>query len=128
MQYKISLIIPCYNTAAYLNACLDSVFGDEFSKFIQVIAINDGSTDNTAQILNHYATNFKNLIVITQENKGLCAAKNAGLEVANGEYIAFLDSDDLLENGGLNALYKASAGADIVIGNYFELRGTKKLP
>ncbi len=126
MQYKISLIIPCYNTAAYLNACLDSVFGDEFSKFIQVIAINDGSTDNTAQILNHYATNFKNLIVITQENKGLCAAKNAGLEVANGEYIAFLDSDDLLENGGLNALYKASAGADIVIGNYFELRGTKK--
>ena len=70
MQYKISLIIPCYNTAAYLNACLDSVFGDEFSKFIQVIAINDGSTDNTAQILNHYATNFKNLIVITQENKG----------------------------------------------------------
>lgn len=125
MNYKISLIIPCYNTSAYLNACLDSVFDDEFSKFIQVIAINDGSTDNTAKILDEYAKKYENLIIITQENKGLTAAKNAGLEVANGEYIAFLDSDDLLENGALNALYKASAGADIIIGDYFELKNAQ---
>ena len=89
MNFKISLIIPCFNAAKYLKPCLDSVFNDDFASNIQVIAINDGSADNTAQILDECAKTHSNLLVISQQNAGASVARNKGLEVASGEYIAF---------------------------------------
>ena len=126
MNFKISLIIPCFNAAKYLKPCLDSVFNDDFASNIQVIAINDGSADNTAQILDECAKTHSNLLVISQQNAGASVARNKGLEVASGEYIAFLDSDDLLEIGALEALYKSANGADIIIVDYFVLSGDAK--
>lgn len=92
---KTSIIIPIYNTAKWLSECLDSVI-NQSEKEIEIICINDGSTDNSAEILKKYSENDNRIKIITQENKGLSAARNAGLETATGKYIYFLDSDDKL--------------------------------
>lgn len=92
----ISVIIPVYNAAQYLRACIESVFAQTVTE-LEIIAINDGSTDESLQILEHLAAQDGRLRVIHQENSGVSAARNRGLEEASGEYIAFVDSDDTLE-------------------------------
>lgn len=96
MDIKVSLIIPVYNVEKYLQECLDSAFNQTL-KEIEVIAVNDGSTDNSLAILNKYKSIHENMIIINQENKGLSEARNSGLRVAKGEYIYFLDSDDYID-------------------------------
>ena len=96
MNIKVSLIIPVYNVERYLKECLESAFNQTL-KEIEVIAVNDGSTDNSLLILNEYKAKHKNMIIINQENKGLSEARNSGLRVAKGEYIYFLDSDDYID-------------------------------
>lgn len=91
----VSVIIPVYNVERYLEECLDSVFNQTY-KHIEVIAINDGSTDNSLNILNEYSKKHSNLKVINQENQGQAAARNKGISEASGEYVHFLDSDDYL--------------------------------
>ncbi len=90
---KISVIIPVYNTERYLSRCLDSVLSNTYDN-LEVICINDGSTDNSINILDNYKVSDERVIVINQKNSGVSAARNAGLNVAKGEYIAFIDSDD----------------------------------
>lgn len=90
---KISVIIPVYNTERYLPRCLDSVLSNTHKNF-RVICVNDGSIDNSINILDNYKASDERVIVINQENSGVSAARNAGLNVATGEYIAFIDSDD----------------------------------
>lgn len=90
---KISVIIPVYNTERYLPRCLDSVLSNTH-KNLEVICVNDGSIDNSINILDNYKASDERVIVINQENSGVSAARNAGLNVATGEYIAFIDSDD----------------------------------
>ena len=90
---KISIIMPTYNVQDYLPAAMESVINQTFSD-IEIICINDGSTDNSLQILEDYARKDNRIKIIDQQNQGVSAARNKGIENANGEYIMFLDPDD----------------------------------
>jgi glycosyltransferase involved in cell wall biosynthesis len=92
---RISIIIPVYNVSKYLSECLDSVFKQDLAD-CEVITINDGSTDDSRDILSQYKLKHPDLIIIDQQNKGLSGARNAGMKIAKGEYLYFLDSDDYL--------------------------------
>ena len=94
---KISIIIPVYNDQYNISECLDSLLKFQKLKEIEVICINDGSTDESGNILKSYAAKYENVILIEQENKGLSAARNAGLRKALGKYVYFVDSDDVVE-------------------------------
>lgn len=94
---KISVIVPVYNVQNYLNKCLDSIVGQSF-RDIEIICINDGSKDSSLQILEQYASRDNRIVVLTQRNNGLSAARNAGLDIATAEWISFVDSDDWLES------------------------------
>lgn len=102
---RFSVIIPVYNTAPYLAACLDSVFAQP--QEVEVICVNDGSTDHSADILQAYKEQHPQMVVLTQTNAGLSAARNAGIRVATGEYVLFLDSDDCLLPNAFAELEKA---------------------
>ena len=99
----LSVIIPVYNVERYLAKCLDSVLADNAFTG-QVVCVNDGSTDNSLNILEQYAKNYSNVEIIMQQNAGLSAARNAGIKAAKGEYVCFLDSDDYWEPNVLNGL------------------------
>ncbi len=92
---KFSIIVPVYNVAPYLCECLDSVLAQTFTDW-EAICIDDGSTDGSGAILDEYATSDKRFHVIHQQNAGVGAARNAGLDCAKGEWICFVDGDDLL--------------------------------
>ena len=111
-----SIIIPVYNVEKYLATSLDSVLAQNFGDF-EVICVNDGATDNSAAILEHYEENDKRIKVITQSNAGLSAARNTGLRVASGEYILFLDSDDWIEPNTLQILSENLNGEDLLCFN-----------
>jgi len=100
----VSVIIPAYNGEEFLSRCLDSVYAQTL-KNIQVICVNDGSTDGTATILAEYQHLHPELVVVSQENGGLSVARNAGLSYATGEYVDFLDCDDWLQQDTLAKLY-----------------------
>lgn len=118
MSDKVSIIIPVYNVEKYLAECLDSAIRQSHSNK-EIIIINDGSTDNSAEIIAEFQRNYNNITVVTTKNQGLSLARNTGLEKANGDYIIFLDSDDWLEKetlaSCLNAVKKHNA--DIVFFN-----------
>lgn len=95
---RISVIIPVYNVEAYLRRCLDSVISQHYAD-IEIILVDDGSSDNSGDICDEYASKDDRIRVIHQENMGLYGARNTGLEVAVGEYISFIDSDDWIEAG-----------------------------
>lgn len=101
---KISVIIPVYNVEKYLRPCLDSVLVQTFKDF-EVICVNDGSTDNSAQILAEYERKDDRIKIINQENQGLSMARNNGLTQAQGKYIYFMDSDDAIHPQTLEILY-----------------------
>lgn len=90
---KVSVIIPVYNSEKYLKRCVESVLNQTYSN-IEIIIINDGSTDNSKKILEELKENNKNIQLLSQQNKGQSAARNLGMKVAQGEYIGFVDSDD----------------------------------
>lgn len=103
---KVSIIIPCYNVEKYLEKCLESV-ATQTLKDIEIICVDDGSTDGTRKILELYAERYCNFSVIHKENGGLSNARNTGLRVASGEFVMFLDSDDFLTRmDALECLYK----------------------
>ena len=116
---EISLIIPVYNVEKYLSKALKSVEKQTFKDF-EVIIINDGSTDNSMDIINEFVGRNKNFIVIDQENRGLSEARNRGICVSRGKYIAFMDSDDYIEENFLEVLYDNAVkhDADIVCCNF----------
>ena len=91
----ISIIVPVYNTEKYIERCLDSIMKQDYPNF-EVILVNDGSTDESGIIIQKYKEKYKNISYIKQENKGVGAARNAGIKVAKGDYISFVDSDDLI--------------------------------
>lgn len=102
-NYKVSVIIPIYNVEQYLKDCIESVIS-QMNDSIQIVLVNDGSTDNSIKIAEYYA-NDTNVILINQKNKGLGAARNTGLEHASGEYILFLDSDDMIKENSIFEMY-----------------------
>lgn len=101
---KVSVIIPVYNTASYLQECLDSVLNQSFEDF-EIICVNDGSTDSSLEILESYALKDDRIQIINQSNKGLGAARNIAIDRASGEYVLFLDSDDYIDQDTLLELY-----------------------
>ncbi len=107
---KVSVIVPVYNTQEYLAQCLDSVIGGTLED-IEIICVDDGSTDGSREILNEYASRDGRIKVLAKENGGLSSARNAGLAEAAGEYVLFLDSDDYIEPRALEYLY-AEAKSD----------------
>lgn len=92
---KVSVIIPCYNVEKYVRQCLDSVLAQTCTT-IEIIVVNDGSTDKTGDVLEEYAQKDTRIHVIQKENAGLAAARNTGMQVATGEYMVLLDSDDVM--------------------------------
>ena len=100
-KIRFSVVIPVYNVEKYLAKCLDSVIYPELEGY-EIVVVNDGSTDSSLSVAEDYARRFPGLIrVISTENGGLGAARNVGLEAARGEFLLFLDSDDLLCEGAL---------------------------
>lgn len=106
-MFKISIIIPVYNSEKFLSQCLDSVIRQSL-KEIEIICINDGSTDNSLNILEGYANNDKRILVINKENEGGGKARNIAIKQANGEYLFFVDSDDWIEEKTCENLYSIS--------------------
>lgn len=98
MESKISVIVPVYNVAGYLPECLESILQQDYSN-LEVILIDDGSTDASGAICDNFAQKDVRILVIHQSNGGAAAAKNAGLRVSTGTYLSFVDSDDYLEPG-----------------------------
>jgi len=107
---KLSIIIPCYNVEKYLSKCIDSVISNDIKDKYEIILVNDGSKDNTLDIIKEYEKKYPNIIrFIDQKNKGLSGARNSGIDIAKGEYITFLDSDDYVDsNMYIKLLEKAS--------------------
>lgn len=99
-DYKVTIVIPVYNAEKYLRDCIESLLKQTiFQQDMEIILINDGSTDNSAEIYNEYTKKYPNIIAIEQENQGVSAARNVGIKEAKGKYIMFLDSDDTLSPG-----------------------------
>lgn len=122
---KISIIIPVYNAAQYIEECLDSIIQGEL-KDTEIITVDDGSSDDSLEILYKYRDKF-GIIVIAQENSGPAKARNKGLEIATGEYVGFVDSDDWVEPNMFSEMYKAAKdeNADIIFCNVFRNKDIK---
>lgn len=118
-EFLISVIVPCYNQAQFLSETLDSVLAQTYVHW-ECIIVNDGSTDNTAEIAQRYCAKDSRFRYVEKKNGGLSSARNVGLEEAKGDYIQFLDSDDLLsENKFKQQLEVAlNSGADVVVSRY----------
>lgn len=104
-NYKVSIIIPVYNTEEYLKDCLESVINQTLDN-IEIICVNDGSSDNSLRILEEYALKDKRIKLISQKNCGLSKSRNVGIELAQGEYIYYLDSDDYIKLDCMQKLYE----------------------
>lgn len=100
---QISVIVPVYNGEKYIRECLDSIFSQTFTDF-EIIIVDDGSTDNTFDILTELSVKCNNLSIIRQENKGVSCARNIGIKHAKGKYLCFIDSDDYIKNNFLEKL------------------------
>ena len=118
MNPLVSLIVPVYNVEPYLDECIRSITGQTYSN-IQIILIDDGSKDSSGSICDYYADNDDRIFVIHQCNKGVSAARNAGVDKATGEWILFVDSDDYIAPYAIEFLLKAAEdfSAEIVTGN-----------
>ncbi|BED92602.1 MAG: glycosyltransferase [Candidatus Paraimprobicoccus trichonymphae] len=119
---KISVIIPVYNVEKYLNKCLYSITNQTFND-IEIICVNDGSTDDCLKILEAYKKKDSRVQVINQKNRGVSSARNRGLKVATGDYISFVDSDDFLDLKTYEIAFEKLDGADILI---FGFKGADK--
>lgn len=117
MRPKISVIIPIYNVEKYLRRCLDSVKNQTFTDW-QAICVDDGSPDNSGKIADEYAAKDKRFVVIHKENTGVSDTRNVGIKHAIGEYIHFMDSDDVLDIDYYEKMLKNADDADIVCSGF----------
>lgn len=117
---KVSVVIPVYNSAKYLRECIDSVLAQSFSDW-EVVAVDDGSPDESPSILDEYAAKDSRIKVIHKANGGVSAARNDGLDAACGKYVLFVDSDDYLDKNALQVSYEETlrTGADVVITDHW---------
>ena len=106
MNDLISIIVPVFNVSQYLRVCLNSILNQTYAN-IEIIVIDDGSTDDSLIIAKEYEKNYKNIYVIHKENNGLGFARNTGLDVAKGKFVMFIDSDDYIKPNYIQELYSA---------------------
>ena len=135
LYFNISIIIPVYNAEKYINDCFESILSQTLKNF-EVIFVDDGSTDSSAEILKRLASEFVFVRVLTQDNAGPGSARNIGIKEARGEYIVFIDVDDRIEPEYIENLYNGiiSKKSDLLIGGYWvdkyfndELLSSKKI-
>ena len=121
---KVSIIIPVYNTSKYLHRCLDSILNQSYENF-ECICINDGSTDNSLEILEEYAKKEKRIIILSQKNSWASVARNYWMENAKWKYITFVDSDDFIKKDYIEQFVKAFSkwDYDMVIWWYIKYTG-----
>ncbi|OBZ12318.1 glycosyltransferase [Bacillus sp. FJAT-26390] len=127
MRNKVSVIIPVYNAEKYLEECILSLLNQTLHA-CEFIFVNDGSSDNSRFLIERYKKKDGRIKLINQENQGVSAARNAGLRVASGEYVGFVDADDYVKRDMYQTLYAAAVrhGCDVVISNFeSELEGSK---
>ncbi|PGZ07265.1 teichoic acid biosynthesis protein B, partial [Bacillus cereus] len=126
---KLSVVITNYNKEQYLAQCLQSVI-EQTLKGIEIIVVDDGSTDDSMTILRQYEKQYENLSVYKQQNAGVSAARNTGLKKANGEYVTFLDADDYVHLTGYEEMYEVASenNADMVIANIICFNEYKNWP
>lgn len=120
---KVSVIVPVYNEENNIKACLNSIFAQTL-KEIEVIVVNDGSTDGTKMVLEEYQKQYGNQIkVITKENEGQGKARNVGIKMATGEFLTFVDSDDTIDANMLEKMYEPleEKKADVGVCDYYEI-------
>lgn len=112
----LTIIVPAYNAGAYLARTLESLLAQTLRDF-ELVCVDDGSTDNTAQVMGDYARRDPRIVCVRQPNGGAAAARNAGIDVARGEYLAILDSDDVYEPTMMQVLYERALAtqADVVV-------------
>lgn len=120
MQPLISIVVPVYNVAPYLERCLQSIV-NQYYRPIEIVLVNDGSNDGSENICEQWADRYDFIKVLHQENQGQAQARNRGKEVAQGEYISFVDADDELAENALTILWDAleCAEADMAVGNFY---------
>jgi len=120
MATKVSVLIPCYNVEKYIRECMDSVCGQTL-KDLEIICINDGSTDSTLKILKEYAEKDNRVVIIDKKNSGYGASMNMGLDRATGEYIGIVESDDYAEKDMFETLYQLAQKdkLDVVKSNFY---------
>lgn len=125
---KVSVIVPVYNEEKHIKACLDSIIENDL-KEIEIIVINDGSTDSTKEILEEYKNKYDIIKVIEKENEGQGSARNIGIELAKGEFLTFVDADDEIHNNMLSKMYEKlqKEQADICVCDYFEINKDNKV-
>lgn len=114
---KVSIIVPIYNSEKYLKDLLDCLVGQTYPReYLEIILVNDGSTDSCEKICNEYCKKFSNFKLMSKQNGGISSARNAGLLASTGEYVTFLDSDDICDINYVKAMVKGleKAGADLV--------------
>ena len=127
--YDATVIIPCYHVEQYVAECLDSMLNQNTSYNVEIITIDDGSTDSTAEILRQYSTRMTNFRIISQCNKGFSGARNTGIREARGKYLIFIDSDDYVTSDYIDCLLKKafSKDADIVATGYYTFNNDHKI-
>lgn len=121
MAMRISFVVPVYNVGKYIAACLDSLKRQDFQD-MEVIMINDGSTDDSEAVCRRFEENDQRFHLINQENKGAAGARNTGIDAARGEWISFVDGDDIIESGFLNKnQFENYEDSDMVFFGYSKL-------
>lgn len=111
-KVNISIIVPVYNVEEYIKRCMDSLIDQSFEDY-EIIVVNDGTKDNSMKYVYKLQSEYKNIIICEQENKGLSAARNTGIAHAKGEYLIFCDSDDALEENCLGKLYNEALNKNL---------------
>ena len=126
---KVSIVVPVYNVESSLRHCLDTLVHQDITiDEYEIILIDDGSADSSLQICNEFASKYDNIVVATQINAGASVARSKGIEMSNGEYIFFVDSDDYITENVLNELYERALEneCDILFFNYYVETETKR--
>lgn len=122
-QAKVSIIVPVYNAEDYIKKCISSICTQSVSE-LQIILVDDGSTDNSLEICRQLQKNDTRIEVFHQENQGASAARNKGMQLANAEWVMFVDSDDWLEENAVQTLCEEASHADsdiimgMIVNNY----------
>lgn len=124
---KISIIIPCYNVEKFVQKCTDSIIIQQGID-LEIVLVNDGSTDNTQNVLEDLAKTDARINIINQQNKGLSGARNTGIEAARGELLMFVDADDWLEPNALDIISKNFRGEDLFCFSYNRVFENKIVP
>lgn len=124
MNPLISIIVPTYNVEKYIRTCIESILAQTYRN-VEVIIVNDGSTDQSLAVISDLICSHHNVKVINQKNQGLSVARNTGIDVATGKYITFVDADDKIMPGFVSSLYQIAdkTGADIVRGSFRDFNG-----